>query len=60
MKAMNEAGMIQSNGEGMRLIKQGAVSVDGKKVTDKDFTLEVGSHLIKCGKRRFLQLEVTA
>ena len=60
VKAMNEAGMIQSNGEGMRLIKQGAVSVDGKKVTDKDFTLEVGSHLIKCGKRRFLQLEVTA
>ena len=60
VKVMNEAGMIQSNGEGMRLIKQGAVSVDGKKVTDKDFTLGLGSHLIKCGKRRFLQLEVVA
>jgi len=60
VKAMNEAGMIQSNGEGMRLIKQGAVSVDGKKVTDKDFALGLGSHLIKCGKRRFLQLEVLA
>ncbi len=60
VKAMNEAGMIQSNGEGMRLIKQGAVSVDGKKVTDKDFTLGLGSHLIKCGKRRFLQLDVVA
>lgn len=60
VKVMNEAGMIQSNGEGIRLIKQGAVSVDGKKVTDKDFTLGLGSHLIKCGKRRFLQLEVVA
>jgi len=60
VKAMNEAGLIQSNGEGMRLIKQGAVSVNGKKVTDKDFALDVGSHLIKCGKRRFLQLEVLA
>jgi len=59
VKALAEAGLTQSNGEGMRLVKQGAVSVDGTKVTDKDFKLGLGSHLIKCGKRRFLKLEVT-
>jgi len=60
VKALNAGGLTQSNGEGMRLVKQGAVSVDGEKVVDKDFALSAGSYLIKCGKRRFLQLEVTA
>jgi len=60
VKALSEAGLTQSNGEGMRLVKQGAVSVDGEKVSDKDFSLTPGSYLIKCGKRRFLKLEVTA
>jgi len=60
IKALSEAGLTQSNGEGMRLVKQGAVSVDGEKVSDKDFSLAVGSYLIKCGKRRFLKLDVTA
>jgi len=60
VKALSQAGLTQSNGEGMRLVKQGAVSVDGEKVSDKDFSLTAGSYLIKCGKRRFLKLEVTA
>jgi len=61
VKALTEAGLTQSNGEGMRLVKQGAVSVDGEKVSEKDFSLSVGGpYLIKCGKRRFLKLEVTA
>ncbi len=59
VKAMSEAGLTKSNGEGMRLVKQGAVAVDGEKVLDKDYALEAGgSYLIKCGKRRFLQLTV--
>ncbi len=59
VKAMTEAGLTKSNGEGMRLVKQGAVAVDGEKVLDKDYALAVGgSYLIKCGKRRFLQLTV--
>jgi len=59
-KALSEAGLTKSNGEAIRLIKQGAVSVDGEKVSDKDFALNVGTYLIKCGKRRFLNLSVTA
>ncbi|MDX8397568.1 MAG: tyrosine--tRNA ligase [Mariprofundaceae bacterium] len=61
VKALSDAGLTQSNGEGMRLVKQGAISVDGKKVEDKDFNLPVGGpYLIKCGKRRFLKLGVLA
>jgi len=60
VKALTEASLTKSNGEGMRLIKQGAISVNGDKIHDKDFSLTAGeSYLIKCGKRRFLKLKVT-
>ncbi len=58
VKALSEGGLTASNGEAMRLIKQGALSVDGEKVADKDLQLAVGSYLIKLGKRKFLQLTV--
>ena len=58
VKALSEGGLTASNGEAMRMIKQGAVSVDGEKVTDKDTQLEAGSYLLKVGKRKFLQLRV--
>ncbi|WP_038247025.1 tyrosine--tRNA ligase [Ghiorsea bivora] len=58
VKALSEGGLTASNGEAMRMIKQGAVSIDGEKVTDKDTQLEAGSYLLKVGKRKFLQLTV--
>ncbi|MDQ7059440.1 MAG: tyrosine--tRNA ligase [Ghiorsea sp.] len=59
VKALSEGGLTASNGEAMRMIKQGAVSIDGEKVTDKDTQLEAGSYLLKVGKRKFLQLTVS-
>jgi len=58
VKALSEGGLTASNGEAMRMIKQGAVSVDGEKIGDKDLKLKVGSYLLKVGKRKFLQLIV--
>ncbi len=58
VKALSEGGLTASNGEAMRMMKQGAVSVDGEKLTDKDTQLEAGSYLLKVGKRKFLQLTV--
>ena len=58
VKALSEGGLTASNGEAMRMIKQGAVSVDGEKITDKDLKLKSGSYLLKVGKRKFLQLIV--
>jgi tyrosyl-tRNA synthetase len=59
VKALSEGGLTASNGEAMRMIKQGALSIDGEKVGDKDLQLSAGSYLIKLGKRKFLQLTVT-
>jgi tyrosyl-tRNA synthetase len=58
VKALSEGGLTASNGEAMRMIKQGAVSIDGEKINDKDLKLSVGSYLLKVGKRKFLQLTV--
>ncbi|MDX8409404.1 MAG: tyrosine--tRNA ligase [Mariprofundales bacterium] len=56
--ALTRSCLTKSNGEALRLIRQGALSIDGHKVEDKDLQLTSGTYLIKLGKRRFLQLTV--
>ncbi len=59
-RALMQTGLTQSNGEAVRLIKQGALSIDGEKINDKDYTFQVGgSYLIKLGKRKFMRLTLT-
>jgi tyrosyl-tRNA synthetase len=53
---MKESGISKSTGEGMRLIKQGGVSVDGEKWTDPSRKLPSGEYLLKAGKRKFLKI----
>lgn len=60
IKALAQSGLIASNGEGMRMVKQNALSIDGEKITDKDYQLAPGGpYLIKLGKRKFLNLTVS-
>ena len=61
VRALSETGLTASNGEAMRMIKQNALSIDGEKITDKDYQLNVGGpYLIKLGKRKFINLSVAA
>ncbi|GBD96537.1 MAG TPA: tyrosine--tRNA ligase [Nitrospirae bacterium] len=53
---MKNAGLVKSTGEGMRLMKQGGVSLDGKKWSDPGKKLSSGEYLLKVGKRRFLKI----
>lgn len=56
-KALVDAGVIASTSEGLRLIRQGGVTVDGEKVGATDFKLSKGGEkLVKVGKRRFVKL----
>jgi tyrosyl-tRNA synthetase len=53
------AGFAESNGQAKRLVKQGAVSIDGEKVTDINAQIEVQSgQVLKVGKRRFATIQV--
>jgi len=51
--AMKDSGLVKSTSEAMRMLKQGAVKIDGEKVTDKGIVLRSGSsQIIQVGKRR--------
>ncbi|MEO5367052.1 MAG: tyrosine--tRNA ligase [Magnetococcus sp. WYHC-3] len=55
--ALRESGLVASSGEGIRLIRQNAVTVDGAKVGDeRQLLVPGGRHLVKVGKRRFAWL----
>jgi tyrosyl-tRNA synthetase len=51
------SGLAKSTSEGVRLIKQGGIIVDGAKVTDPQAKLKKGSYLFKAGKRKFMRVE---
>jgi len=51
--------LVASSGEGKRMVKQGGVSVDGRKITDpnEEITPQEGM-VVQVGKRRFARLSV--
>jgi tyrosyl-tRNA synthetase len=53
---LKQTGLTQGTGEARRLIKQGGVRVDGRKVEDPETRLPEGSYLIQVGKRKFLRV----
>ncbi|MDY0184361.1 MAG: tyrosine--tRNA ligase [Desulfuromonadaceae bacterium] len=59
-KLLCDAGLIKSNGEGRRLLKQGAVKIEGEKIIDPELELAPGaSFVVQVGKHRFARMEIT-
>ncbi len=57
--ALKEAGLTVSTSESYRMMKQGAVKVDGVKVDDKKAVLDLGNeYLVQVGKRKFTRITV--
>ncbi|MDM7999601.1 MAG: tyrosine--tRNA ligase [Dehalococcoidia bacterium] len=52
-----ETSLVGSAGEGRRLIAQGAVEIDGERVTENDWKLAPGA-VLRVGKRRFCRIMV--
>jgi tyrosyl-tRNA synthetase len=54
------AGLAPSTSQAVRLIQQGAISVDNQKVADRDATVDLpGSYLLQRGKRHFARVLIT-
>jgi tyrosyl-tRNA synthetase len=53
-----EAGLAPSKSEARRLVQQGAVSVDGERLSDPTRVLAPGEMLIQVGKRRFARVQI--
>ncbi len=59
VKLLVDSGMAKSNGEARRLISQGAVKINGKKVEDENLELEIDSlneKILQRGKRHFKKI----
>lgn len=55
--ALVKAGLVKTNSEAMRLIDEGAVKLDGQRVSDKRLPLKRGDNPVaQVGKRRFAKL----
>jgi len=56
---LKEAGLVNSTSDAYRMIKQGAVKIDGKKVDSRDLKIKAGSeHIYQVGKRRFAKVKL--
>ena len=55
---LEAAGLVKSRGEAKRLMKEGALSVDGERCEDAVTPLTAGEYVVKLGKKRFLKLIV--
>ncbi len=57
--ALKDAGLVSSTSEGIRMIKQGAVRLDGERLEDRALTLAKGSDVVcQVGKRKFARIKV--
>ena len=53
-RLLTEAGLVKSNGEARRMVKQGAVSLDGEKIDNADLEVTLDrERIVQVGKRRF-------
>jgi tyrosyl-tRNA synthetase len=56
---LKEAGLVGSTSEAFRMIKQGAVRVEGERISDKGMVVKSGNtHVFQVGKRRFARVTV--
>ncbi|PCI18809.1 MAG: tyrosine--tRNA ligase [Piscirickettsiaceae bacterium] len=57
---LKAAGLTVSTSESYRMIKQGAVKINGEKITDKQLVLDKGiEYLAQVGKRKFAKITMT-
>jgi len=57
---LKQAGLVSSTSEAFRMIKQGAVKIDGVKIEDRTLEIDAGSTCVyQVGKRKFSRVSLT-
>ena len=57
---LKQAGLVESNGEGNRLIDGGGVRIDQVVISDKGLKVEAGTYVLQVGRRKFARVTLTA
>ena len=56
---LKDSNLVNSTSEAFRMIKQGAVKMDGEKINDKDMTPNKGTSVYQVGKRKFARVTIS-
>lgn len=56
---LTKSGLVKSNSEAKRLIRENALSIDDAIITDPARLLAPGAYNVRLGKKRFMKLNVT-
>lgn len=57
---LKSAGLVSSTSEAFRMIKQGAVKIDGQRIDDRSLQIDAGSvGVYQVGKRKFSRVSLT-
>ncbi|PKM10783.1 MAG: tyrosine--tRNA ligase [Gammaproteobacteria bacterium HGW-Gammaproteobacteria-3] len=58
---LKDAGLVGSTSDGLRMIKQGAVKIEGEKVENPKLIIALGTRQVyQVGKRKFARVSITA
>ena len=57
---LKAANLVASTSEGLRMVEQGGVRIDGAAVSDKALKVETGSFVVQVGKRKFARVTLNA
>jgi tyrosyl-tRNA synthetase len=53
---LKQANLVPSSTEGLRMVEQGGVRIDGAPVSDKALKLQAGTIVVQVGKRKFARV----
>ena len=56
---LKDSNLVSSTSEAYRMIKQGAVKMDGEKINDKELALNEGTSVYQVGKRKFARVTIS-
>ena len=56
---LKDTNLVSSTSEAFRMIKQGAVKIDGEKLTDKNLAPNEGTLVFQVGKRKFARVTIS-
>ncbi|MFY8118007.1 MAG: tyrosine--tRNA ligase, partial [Roseateles sp.] len=56
---LKAAGLVASNSEGLRMVEQGGVKIDGGVVSDKGLKVQPGQFVLQVGKRKFARVTLS-
>jgi tyrosyl-tRNA synthetase len=56
---LKAAGLVASGSEGLRMVEQGGVKIDGTVISDKGLKVQPGTFVLQVGKRKFARVTLS-